>query len=107
MLSFNEKCYESIKQIPKGKVTTYLNIAKKLNSKAYRAVGNAMNKNPYGTEKYPCHKVVKSNGEIGGYFKEIEIKIKKLENENIEIIKIGKDKTKWKIKNFKKINHEF
>ncbi|MCA9497370.1 MAG: MGMT family protein, partial [Nanoarchaeota archaeon] len=64
--SFNEKCYEILKRVPKGKVTTYGLIARELNCKAYRAVGNAMNKNPYAPE-VPCHRVVKSNGEIGGF----------------------------------------
>jgi len=40
--SFNEKCYSILVKVPKGKVTTYKEIARKLNSKAYRAVGNAI-----------------------------------------------------------------
>lgn len=64
--SFNEACWEILKQIPPGKVTTYGDIAKALNSTGYRAVGNAMNKNPYAPE-VPCHRVVRANGELGGY----------------------------------------
>lgn len=64
--SFNEKCYSLLKKVPRGKVTTYKEISRKLKSKGYRAVGNAMNKNPYAP-KVACHRVVKSNGEIGGF----------------------------------------
>jgi methylated-DNA-[protein]-cysteine S-methyltransferase len=56
--SFNERCYEVLVRVPKGKIITYGEIAKQLKSKAYRAVGNAMNKNPYAP-KVPCHRVVK------------------------------------------------
>jgi len=46
MKSFNEKCYTLLKKVPKGKIVTYKQIANKMNSKAYRVVENAMNKNP-------------------------------------------------------------
>ena len=42
--SFNEQCYELLKLIPEGKVTTYGEIARALNTKAWRAVGSAMAK---------------------------------------------------------------
>jgi alkylated DNA nucleotide flippase Atl1 len=45
MKIFAEKCYDILKKVPSGKVTTYKEIAHALNSKAYRAVGSAMNKN--------------------------------------------------------------
>ena len=53
-------------QIPKGKVSTYRELAHALGTIAYRAVGQAMNRNPH-LMKVPCHRVIKSNGEIGGY----------------------------------------
>ena len=53
-------------QIPKGKVSTYRELAHALGTIAYRAVGQAMNRNPH-LIKVPCHRVIKSNGEIGGY----------------------------------------
>ncbi len=65
-LSFNDRCYQLLQQIPSGKVTTYKEIATALNTKAYRAVGNAMAKNTQPIV-IPCHRVVKSNGEIGNY----------------------------------------
>jgi methylated-DNA-[protein]-cysteine S-methyltransferase len=83
--TFNECCYNLLKKIPKGKVTTYKSIAEALNTKAYRAVGNAMNKNPHNTNIFPCHRVIKSNGEIGGYAKGTRAKIQRLKKEGIEI----------------------
>lgn len=83
---FYEKCYQLLKKVPKGKITTYKEIAKALNSKAYRAVGSAMNKNPYAP-KVPCHRVVNSNGDIGNYAYGVKEKIKILESEGIEIKK--------------------
>ncbi|MCX6750189.1 MAG: MGMT family protein [Candidatus Pacearchaeota archaeon] len=82
--SFNERCYKILAKVPRGKITTYKEIARKLNSKAYRAVGNAMNKNPYAP-RVPCHRVVKSNGEVGGFASGTNKKIQMLKKEGIEI----------------------
>lgn len=82
--SFNERCYELLRKVPKGKLTTYKAIAEALNTKAYRAVGNAMNKNPYAPE-VPCHRVVGSNGEMTGFASGIKNKIKLLKKEGIKI----------------------
>jgi len=82
--SFNERCYKILRKVPKGKVTTYKEIARALRSKAYRAVGNAMNKNPYSPE-VPCHRVIKSNGEVGGFASGVKKKIRLLKKEGIEI----------------------
>lgn len=87
--SFNEKCYSILVKVPKGKVTTYKEIARKLNSKSYRAVGNAMNKNPYAP-KVPCHRVVKSNGEVGGFAFGVKKKIEMLKKEGVYIDKNNK-----------------
>lgn len=97
-MDFSQKAWNLCKKVPKGSVTTYKEIAKALNCKAYRAVGNALNKNR--DSKVPCHRVVKSNGEIGGFSRGAGKKIKILEMENIEI----KNK---KIVNFKRILHRF
>ena len=86
MKSFNEKVYEILKKVPKGKVTTYKVLANKLNTKAYRAVGNAMNKNPYAPQ-VPCHRVIKSNGEVGGFATGTMNKIKLLKKEGVKIEK--------------------
>ena len=45
--SFEENCYFFLKKVPKGKVTTYKELRKSFNSKAYRAVGNVINESPY------------------------------------------------------------
>ena len=70
--------------MPKGKVTTYKSLAIAMKTKAYRAVGNAMNKNPYAPE-VPCHRVINSNGNLGGFALGLPKKIKMLKAEGIEI----------------------
>lgn len=85
MNSFNERCYQILKKVPRGKITTYRDIAHALNSRAYRAVGTAMNKNPYAP-KIPCHRVINSNGQVGGFASGTKNKIQMLKKEGIEII---------------------
>ena len=89
--SFNEKVYALLRRVPKGKVTTYKDLAEKLNTKAYRAVGQAMRCNPYAPE-VPCHRCVSSDGSIGGFSgkwnpksKEVKRKIMLLRKEGVEI----------------------
>ena len=66
MKSFTEKVYEVVKKIPKGKVLTYKEVASRAgNVKASRAVGNILNKNH--DPKIPCHRVIRSDGGLGGY----------------------------------------
>ncbi len=78
-----------MKKIPKGKVLTYKKIAKLAGSpRAWRAVGNILNKNP-NLKLIPCHRVIKSNGRIGGYKYGTKKKIALLKKEGI-IIKNGK-----------------
>ena len=86
MKSFNERCYQVLKKVPRGKVTTYREIAKVLKSKAYRAVGNAMKKNPYAP-RVPCHRVISSDGSIGGFASGTKKKISMLKKEGIGIEK--------------------
>lgn len=88
MTAFSDSVYKIVKAIPKGKVTTYKAIAEALNNKAYRAVGNALNRNPYAPV-VPCHRVINSNGSLGGFKSGIKNKIKLLKQENI-IIKNSK-----------------
>ncbi|MEK6840792.1 MAG: MGMT family protein [Nanoarchaeota archaeon] len=83
--SFNKKCYEVLKKVPRGKVVTYKEIARVLRSRAYRAVGSAMNKNPY-SPRVPCHRVVCSNGEVGGFASGTRKKIFMLRREGIKIV---------------------
>ena len=100
--SFNEKIYALLRKVPKGKVTTYKALANKLGTKAYRAVGQAMKFNPYAP-KVPCHRVVASDGSIGGFSgtwdkesSEVKRKIAMLKKEGVAV-------KNYKIVNFKKI----
>jgi methylated-DNA-[protein]-cysteine S-methyltransferase len=52
--------------------------------KAHRAVGTAMNKNPFAPE-VPCHRVVKSNGDLGGFGGGPKLKIKRLQEEGVKV----------------------
>ncbi|TEU19202.1 MAG: MGMT family protein [Gammaproteobacteria bacterium] len=97
MTDFQQLCYQTLKaRVPAGKVITYAGLAQLINHpKAHRAVGSAMNKNPFAPE-VPCHRVVKSNGELGGFAQDIKIKIKRLQKEGVQVInnKIVDFKTK-------------
>ena len=73
-MNFNQKCYELLSKIPKGKISTYKQIANILNTKAYRAVGNAMANNP-NPIIVPCHRVIKSDGQIDATSLKIASKI--------------------------------
>ncbi len=83
-ISFSQKVWNLTKKIPKGKVTTYKIIAEKLNCKAYRAVGNALNKNPY-SPVVPCHRVVGSDGCLTGFAKGLKKKKEMLKEEGIVV----------------------
>ncbi len=92
MTQFAEKVYKLCSQIPRGKVSTYGEIANALNSSP-RAVGQALRCNPYAP-KVPCHRVVSANGKIGGFMgktsgKEIQKKTEMLRKEEV-IINNGK-----------------
>lgn len=64
---FQMKVWNELQNIKYGKTTSYKEIAKNIgNSKSYRAVGNANGKNPIAII-IPCHRVINSNGKIGGY----------------------------------------
>ena len=100
--TFNEKVYALLRKVPKGKVTTYKNLANKLGTRAYRAVGRAMAINPYAP-RTPCHRVVSSDGTIGGFSgtkdpnsEPIMRKIALLKKEGVEV-------KNNKIVNFRKI----
>ena len=64
---FQIKVWNYLKTIPKGQTRTYLEVAKAINKpKAARAVANAVGKNPF-SPKIPCHRVIRSDGSLGGY----------------------------------------
>ena len=81
---FQKKVWKYLSKIPKGQVRTYLQVAKAIGKpRAYRAVANAVGKNPY-PPKIPCHRVIRSDGSLGGYSGKGGIKEKKrlLKSEN-------------------------
>lgn len=89
-MTFADRVYKQLKKVPKGKVTTYKNLAEKLGTKAYRAVGSALKNNPYAPV-VPCHRVVRSDGKVGGFMgkvtgEEVAKKIVLLRNEGVEIL---------------------
>ena len=85
MTSFQSQCYEALKKVPRGKVITYGGLAEMIGMpKAHRAVGSAMNKNPFAP-KVPCHRVVKSNGDLGGFSIDTKVKIKRLQEEGVMV----------------------
>jgi len=83
-MSFNQKVWAVTARIPKGCVTTYAEIARALGSKGYRAVGNALNKNPYAPQ-VPCHRVVGSNGKLTGFAGGLDAKTSLLAGEGIAV----------------------
>ncbi len=82
---FQIKVWNELKKIPIGETKTYKEIAKLIGSpKAARAVANACGKNPYPIA-IPCHRVVRSDGGLGGYSGKggVETKRQLLENERL------------------------
>ncbi len=82
-------------KIPKGKVTTYKVIAHAMGTKGYRYIGQLLNKNPE-PDRYPCFKVVNSDGRLGGFAMGSKDKIRRLKKDGIVI-------SDGKIVNFEKI----
>ena len=82
--NFAERVWQLCKKVPSGKVTTYKEIAAAMNTKAYRAVGNALNKNPH-SPVVPCHRVVGSNGDLVGFAHGLKKKAELLRKEGIVI----------------------
>lgn len=87
MTEFERNVLLAVFEIPKGKVSTYKRIAEKIGRpRAFRAVGNALHKNPL-PPIIPCHRVIRSDGKIvGETITEIEERKKLLLEEGIPII---------------------
>lgn len=80
-MNFSNEIKKIVRKIPKGSTLTYKQVAEKAGRpKAYRAVGNILNKN-YDPE-IPCHRVVRSDGKAGGYNRGGENKIALLQKES-------------------------
>ena len=74
---FQIKVWNYLRTIKKGSVLTYSDVARGINKpRAVRAVANAIGKNPYAP-KIPCHRVIRSDGSLGGYSGKGGIKTKK------------------------------
>lgn len=89
MTDLQTRTYALLSQVPKGRVTTYKALADALGTKAYRAIGQFMRHNPYAPS-VPCHRVVASDGTIGGFMgktegTEIQKKIELLRQEGVSI----------------------
>ena len=103
-VNFEERVWNLMRRIPAGRVTTYGLIARKLETRAYRAVGNACRQNPYAPT-VPCHRVVRSDGTIGGFGGKttgttVARKVRMLRSEGVEV-------RKGKIIDFQKILFKF
>lgn len=79
-----KKVYALLKKIPQGRVTTYGEIAKKLDSKAFRAVGKIVGQNQ-DIPATPCHRVVCADGKISGYALGVDKKIALLKSEGVNV----------------------
>jgi methylated-DNA-[protein]-cysteine S-methyltransferase len=78
---FKDRVFEVVKKIPRGSILTYKEVACLAGSpKAYRAVGNILHRNY--DPSIPCHRVIKSDGSIGGFNKGKEEKLKLLKMES-------------------------
>lgn len=78
---FQEKVWQELLKIPYGKTKTYKEIASAIgHPNAYRAVGQACKKNPLPII-IPCHRVIGSNGNLGGYSRGKKMKMRLLEME--------------------------
>jgi len=87
---FQKKVLETEATIPRGKISTYKRIAVKIGTpKGARAVGNALANNPFPII-IPCHRAIKSNGEIGGFQGGNKMKRKLLEFEGLQFSNTGK-----------------
>jgi len=63
---FQKRVYAALKQVPRGRVTTYKQLAECLGCRSCRAVGQALKRNPYAPQ-VPCHRVIASNLTPGGF----------------------------------------
>ena len=84
---FQLKVWSYLRKIPRGRVKTYSQVAKAIRRPlAVRAVANAIGKNPYAP-KIPCHRVIRSDGSLGGYSGKGGVKTKRflLQKEGIKL----------------------
>lgn len=81
---FQQEVYAMAQRIPRGKVATYSVVARAVGKpRSVRAVGNALNHNPFKT--VPCHRVIRADGSIGGFACGSKVKLKLLAREGIGV----------------------
>ena len=108
--SYQEAILRLLTEVPRGKVTTYGDLAKELarrdprwSPNASRAVGTAMKNNPCAPQ-IPCHRVIKSDGNIGnfrgGAEGGVDVKVKMLRDEGVDVVDGKIDLNKYRY-NFK------
>jgi methylated-DNA-[protein]-cysteine S-methyltransferase len=85
-MSFSQRVWTLTARIPRGRVTSYAELARALGGKGFRAVGQALNRNPYAPA-VPCHRVVGSDGQLTGYAGGLAKKLQLLQSEGIRIEK--------------------
>ena len=84
-MNLEQQVYKKLTEVPQGKVTTYGELAKAVGLKnGQRVIGQIMKKNPYPVI-IPCHRVVKSDGKVGGYAYGDKIKTNMLKKEGLAI----------------------
>ena len=84
MTPFSEKVYTVVKQIPRGQTLSYQQVAHMAgNEKAYRAVGNILDKNY--DPSIPCHRVIRTDGKLGQYNRGTQTKERLLRKEGVPI----------------------
>ena len=84
-MTFQQRVWAMTARIPHGKVSTYAKLADMLGTRAYRAVGSALGKNPYAPQ-VPCHRVVGSDGKLTGFFHGLDAKESLLKAEGIAVV---------------------
>lgn len=90
---FQQRVYDATRRIPRGKVTTYADLARAIGCRSARAVGQALRRNPFAPE-VPCHRVVASDFHLGGFNgrtdgAELDRKKRMLESEGVGFTPAG------------------
>ncbi len=104
MKPFHERVWEVIRTIPAGRVMTYGGIARRLGTRAHRAVGAACGRSP-GMPAVPCHRVVDSRGLLHGFSGGIEAKRVLLEKEGVVLKKrTAKGRVDYQVADFASVS---
>jgi len=90
---FEQRVYDALCKVPRGKVVTYAELGRAVGCRSAQAIGQAMKRNPFAPE-VPCHRVVTSALNIGGYQgdtqgERVQKKLSLLEDEGVEFSEAG------------------